>query len=121
MRKALIAWGGWEGHEPEAGRARGSARCWPRRASRSIDARRQRGLRRPGLADFSLIVPILTMSKIEKEELANLAAAVKGGVGLGGYHGGMARRVPRTSPSTSSWSAASGSRIPATSSTTAST
>ena len=30
------------------------------------------------------------MSTIGKEELANLLAAVKGGVGLGGYHGGMA-------------------------------
>ena len=30
------------------------------------------------------------MSTIRKEELANLLAAVKGGVGLGGYHGGMA-------------------------------
>ena len=38
---------------------------------------------------MSLIVPIYTMSKIEKEELANLTAAVEGGVGLGGYHGGM--------------------------------
>ena len=29
------------------------------------------------------------MSKIEKEEVANLTKAVEGGVGLGGYHGGM--------------------------------
>ena len=43
----------------------------------------------PAIADMSLIVPIYTMSKIEKEELANLTKAVEGGVGLGGYHGGM--------------------------------
>ena len=35
------------------------------------------------------MVPICTMSKIEKEELSNLTAAVRGGVGLAGYHGGM--------------------------------
>ncbi len=29
------------------------------------------------------------MSKIEKEEAANLCAAVRGGVGLAGHHGGM--------------------------------
>ena len=38
---------------------------------------------------MSLIVPIYTMSKIEKDELANLTRAVESGVGLGGYHGGM--------------------------------
>ena len=39
---------------------------------------------------MSLIVPIYTMSKIEKEELDSLTRAVRGGVGLAGYHGGMA-------------------------------
>lgn len=43
----------------------------------------------PAIADMSLIVPIYTMSKIEKEELLNLTKAVQGGVGLAGYHGGM--------------------------------
>ena len=38
---------------------------------------------------MSLIVPIVTMSRIEKEEVENLSAAVSGGVGLAGYHGGM--------------------------------
>lgn len=38
---------------------------------------------------MSLIVPITTMSKIEKEELTMLTTAIKGGVGLGGFHGGM--------------------------------
>ena len=38
---------------------------------------------------MSLIVPIYTMSKIEKEEVENLTKAVQGGVGLAGYHGGM--------------------------------
>ena len=43
----------------------------------------------PAIADMSLVVPIVTMSKIEKEEVENLTAAVRGGVGLAGYHGGM--------------------------------
>ena len=43
----------------------------------------------PALAELSLIVPIFTRSTIEKDELDNLTAAVRAGVGLGGYHGGM--------------------------------
>ena len=89
MRKALIAWGGWDGHEPEAGR--GAGRRDPGRGGlRGDDRAGSAAFADPGLAGFSLIVPILTMSTIGKEELANLLAAVKGGVGLGGYHGGMA-------------------------------
>ena len=60
------------------------------------------------------------MSKIEKEELANLTAAVRGGVGLAGFHGGMCDAF-RDASTTSSCAAASGSPIPATSSTTGST
>jgi len=89
MKKALIAWGGWSGHEPEQGAARVGAIL----ADEGFDVTTEAGTEvfaDAGLAGFSLIVPILTMSTIKKEELANLLAAVKGGVGLGGYHGGMA-------------------------------
>ena len=89
MRKALIAWGGWEGHEPEAGAARVAAIL----AGEGFAVTTRQGSEAfadPGLAGFSLIVPILTMSTIAKDALANLLAAVEGGVGLGGYHGGMA-------------------------------
>lgn len=88
MREALIVWGGWSGHEPEQG------------ATIVGEMLREAGFKvyletsteafaDPSLKDLSLIVPIMTMSKIEKEELANLTAAVRGGVGLAGYHGGM--------------------------------
>ncbi|TIT25549.1 MAG: hypothetical protein E5W76_35475, partial [Mesorhizobium sp.] len=43
----------------------------------------------PAIADLSLIVPIYTMSKLSKAEESNLVSAIAGGVGLGGYHGGM--------------------------------
>ena len=43
----------------------------------------------PAIHDLSLIVPICTMSKIEKAEALNLCAAVQAGVGMGGHHGGM--------------------------------
>ncbi len=89
MKKALIAWGGWEGHEPEAG----AARVGTMLAEDGFDVTTVNGTARfgdPALPEYSLIVPILTMSEIGNAELANLLTAVEGGVGLGGYHGGMA-------------------------------
>ena len=88
MREALIVWGGWSGHEPEQG------------AHIVRDMLKDEGFEvyientteafaDPSIIDLSLIVPIYTMSKIEKEELASLTKAVADGVGLGGYHGGM--------------------------------
>ena len=49
----------------------------------------------PAIHDLSLIVPIFTMSKIEKDEAANLCAAVRGGVGLARQSRRHGRRVPR--------------------------
>jgi type 1 glutamine amidotransferase len=88
MREALIVWGRWGGHEPE--------QC----ASIIAGMLEEEGLKvyiensteafaDPALSDMSLVVPICTMSKIEKEELNNLTRAVRAGVGLAGYHGGM--------------------------------
>jgi uncharacterized protein len=88
MREALIVRGGWSGHEPQecgdilAGMLREAG--FKVRIEGSTAA-----FADPALKDLSLIVPIMKMSKIEKDELANLTAAVRGGVGLAGYHGGM--------------------------------
>jgi len=88
MREALIVWGGWSGHEPElgAGIVRGMLET---EGFKVYVENTTEALADPAIRDMSLIVPIYTMSKIEKEELANLTAAIEGGVGLGGYHGGM--------------------------------
>ena len=43
----------------------------------------------PAIRDLNLIVPIYTMSVIEKAECANLTAAVQADVGVAGFHGGM--------------------------------
>lgn len=88
MRDALIVWGGWEGHEPRQGAEvvegilKGAG--FNVRVENSTAA-----FADPDLGKLSLIVPIVTMSTIDKDELENLAAAIEGGVGLGGYHGGM--------------------------------
>jgi hypothetical protein len=88
MRQVLIVWGGWSGHEPEtcAGIVRKMLEedGFAVRVEDSTNA-----FADPAIRDYSLIVPIITQSTIEKAESDNLLAAVQGGVGIGGFHGGM--------------------------------
>ncbi|MGI9506263.1 MAG: ThuA domain-containing protein [Geminicoccaceae bacterium] len=87
-KRALIVWGGWEGHEPEAC-ARVIADILK---DEGFDVRIETetsAFLDPALGGLSLILPIHTMSSIEKAELEALEAAVRGGVGLAGFHGGM--------------------------------
>jgi type 1 glutamine amidotransferase len=88
MREALIVWGGWSGHEPEKGANIMGAMLEEEGFKVYIDNTTE-AFADAAIADMSLIVPIITMSKIEKEELDNLNAAVRSGVGMAGYHGGM--------------------------------
>ncbi len=88
MREALIVWGGWSGHEPEQG-AHIVAKMLEPHGFKVYIEHSTEAFADPAIADMSLIVPIVTMSKIEKEEVENLTKAVRGGVGLAGYHGGM--------------------------------
>jgi type 1 glutamine amidotransferase len=89
MRKALIVWGGWDGHEPE--KCAGIVRGWLEQDGFSVEtATETSAFGDPAIRDFHLVVPIYTMSRIEKADAVNLASAVEGGVGLAGWHGGMA-------------------------------
>ena len=89
MRKALIVWGGWDGHEPEKGA--GIVRGMLEEDGFEVTVETSTGaFGDPALSELSLIDPIYTMSKIEKADAVNLAAAVEAGTGLAGYHGGMA-------------------------------
>ena len=88
-KTALIVWGGWEGHEPK--------QCvdifapWLEsqgfkvEISHSLDAY----LDLDKLKKLDLIVHIFTMSDIKPEQERNLEEAVKSGVGLAGWHGGL--------------------------------
>jgi uncharacterized protein len=89
-KKALINWGGWSGHEPE--------QC----AELFADVMRDEGFEVRVVSDLevytdaeymqslTLIVPVWTMSTITKEQEAGLLGAVKSGIGIAGWHGGMA-------------------------------
>ena len=88
MKTALIVYGGWSGHDPEECAA--IYRRWLHEDGFSVrTATETSAFADPSIHDLSLIVPIFTMSKIEKEEVANLTKAVQNGVGLAGHHGGM--------------------------------
>jgi len=88
QKTALIVWGGWDGHTPERSTAivkeilEGNG--FAVRVETSTAAYAD-----PAIHALNLIVPMITMSEIGKEEVANLCAAVKSGVGLGGFHGLM--------------------------------
>jgi type 1 glutamine amidotransferase len=87
-KTALIFWGGWEGHTP----ARSANLVKELLTGHGFDVRLEEGtsaLADPGIADLDLIVPVITMSTIEKPELENLTAAISGGTGLAGFHGTM--------------------------------
>jgi uncharacterized protein len=89
MREALIVWGGWPGHEPERGARIVESMLAEEGFKVQIETSTSAFLN-PALPSLSLIVPIYTMAQIEKPEAIALAGAVESGVGLGGYHGGMA-------------------------------
>jgi hypothetical protein len=89
-KKALMVWGGWDGHEPE--------QCMQIFAP----FLRQQGyeveiadtldvyLNRSKMLALDLVVPVWTMGTITPEQEKGLLAAVESGVGIAGWHGGMA-------------------------------
>jgi type 1 glutamine amidotransferase len=89
MKKAVMVWGGWSGHEPK--------QCvdifepWLKTqgydvlVSDDLDTFADRGL----MKTMDLIVPVYTQGEITKEQETGLLEAVKGGVGVAGWHGGM--------------------------------
>jgi type 1 glutamine amidotransferase len=88
MRTALIIWGGWDGHDPEE--CAGIYRRMLHEDGYSVRVETDLAvLADPAIHELSLIVPIYTMSKIDKEPMLNLVKAIEGGVGLAGHHGGM--------------------------------
>ncbi len=89
MRRALIVWGGWPGHEPDkCARIIGG---WLAEDGFDVSVETTtEALGDPAIRDFNVVVPIYTMSKIRKDDAVNLASAVESGVGLAGFHGGMA-------------------------------
>ena len=89
MKSALFVWGGWDGHEPE--------QCvnifapWLESkgfkvtVSDTLDAY----LDKRKMKRYTVIIPAWTMGQISPAQSAALCAAIRNGVGLAGWHGGM--------------------------------
>ncbi len=87
--KALITWGGWDGHEPDKvaaifrdilTEAGGEVTV-----TDTLDAFDDPDY----LQSLDLIVPVWTMSQTTREAATNVSEAVARGTGLAGCHGGM--------------------------------
>jgi hypothetical protein len=89
MKSALMVWGGWLGHEPKQCADIFApildAAGYDVTVSDTLDAY----LDKDKMASYSLIVPVWTMGEISGEQWGSLAQAVRSGVGLAGWHGGM--------------------------------
>lgn len=88
-KKVLFVWGGWMGHEPD--KCRDIFVPWMKAegadviVSDSLDAYLKYDLKK----DIDLIVQAWTMGQIEGNQENALLEAVRGGVGLAGWHGGL--------------------------------
>ncbi len=88
MKKALMVWGGWDGHEPKQCidifapvlRAEG----YEVEISDTLDSY----LNAENMLSKDLIVQVWTMGTITREQLKGLQTAVAAGVGFAGWHGG---------------------------------
>ncbi len=89
MKKALIVWGGWDGHEPkqvsEIFADSLKKNGFDVEMSDTLDSFRDEAK----LKALDLIVPEWTMGTIAREQLQPLLAAVQSGTGIAGVHGGM--------------------------------
>ncbi len=88
-KRALIIWGGWDGHEPQQVSDVFAAGLRDYDFAVTVSDTLDVLLDHEELHGLDLIVPVWTMGSIGSEHLTNLLAAVEAGVGLGGCHGGM--------------------------------
>jgi uncharacterized protein len=87
-KRALMVWGGWEGHEPK--------QC----VDIFVPLLKQQGYEvdifdnldvylNPDLKNYDVITQVVTMSTITREQEKGLLDAIASGVGYAGWHGGM--------------------------------
>ncbi|WP_433306867.1 ThuA domain-containing protein [Actinoplanes sp. CA-030573] len=88
--RALVVRGGWEGHEPV--KATDMFLPFLERSGFAVRVEESPAIYASAadMAAVDLVVQCMTMSTIEKEEVAGLRAAVAAGTGFTGWHGGIA-------------------------------
>ncbi|MBU6350140.1 MAG: ThuA domain-containing protein [Chloroflexi bacterium] len=90
MKKSLMVWGGWEGHEPRQCVTLFAplmeAAGYSVEISDSLDVY----LDADRMRQYAVITQVYTMSTITPEQEKGLLTALENGVGFAGWHGGMA-------------------------------
>lgn len=88
-KKVLFVWGGWPGHEPEE--CRDIFVPWMRAEGAEVTVSDNLEIYKDEdfMQSLDLIVQIWTMGTIEKEQEQGLLKAVKSGIGIAGWHGGL--------------------------------
>ncbi|MBC7287184.1 MAG: ThuA domain-containing protein [Armatimonadetes bacterium] len=90
MKQALMVWGGWEGHEPkqcvDIFAPFLEAQGFEVRVENTLDVYTERDY----MQTLSLIVQVWTMGEITPAQADGLLSAVRSGVGIAGWHGGLA-------------------------------
>jgi len=87
--RALVVYGGWDGHEPEPCAKRFEAWLKERGFDVNVQPTLDAYLDPKMMKDLALIIPLWTMGTITGDQRKALDEAVKSGVGLAGWHGGM--------------------------------
>jgi len=89
VKKALLVWGGWDGHEPKQCVDIFAPFLSQNGFQVEISDNLDTYLDRDKMLALDLVVPVWTMGSIKNEQERGLLEAVKSGVGIAGWHGGM--------------------------------
>jgi len=88
-KKVLFVWGGWKGHEP--GQCRDIFVPWLKelgfevRVESTLDVYTEKEY----MQSLDLVIQVFTMGKITGEQEKGLLNAIKNGVNIAGWHGGL--------------------------------
>ena len=89
MKKGLIFWGGWDGHQPELTSVRFGKMLEEAGFEVDIYNTQECLADAEKLKEYDIIVACWTSDKIPHEYVQNISKAVAAGTGLAGVHGGM--------------------------------
>jgi len=89
MKSALFVWGGWDGHEPKQCVDVMAPVVEKEGFEVEISDTMDVYLDEEKMKSLSVVVPCWTMGEISGEQWGGLNAALRSGVGIAGWHGGM--------------------------------
>jgi type 1 glutamine amidotransferase len=90
VRSALFVRGGWEGHEPEKTASIFASSLRKSGYGVEVSGTLDSYLDEEKMRSYDLVVQVWSMGEISAEQEKGLLEAIRGGVGLAGWHGGLA-------------------------------